>query len=119
MYPSTTDAKARDDRNAQLIMLQPSGWVTKIGHVHSADKRPEPQAVQTDSSGTQANQRLMREASTTRRASKRKECPTDMENDRNRARNMETSLETQMVHTSPEMSQDIHTTQSRPSVEDT
>jgi hypothetical protein len=92
MYRSTSGTPAIEEKNAQLTMPQSGGWETRTGHGPLADERLKRQAMPMENLNTPMTQRLEKEAATTRWASKWKECPSDMDNQRNRARNQETHV---------------------------
>jgi hypothetical protein len=98
MYSPTTDAEAMAESTAQLTMPQSCGREARTEHRHPADKRLAQQVVQMDRSGTHWNLMSVREAYATRRASKRKKCPTELENNRNRARIGELSGDANGTH---------------------
>ena len=84
--------------NALQTTPQSGGWETRIGHGISTEQSQEPITTQTDQSA--AGTRQITERKTQR---KRKECPTEVEQNHNRARLTKRTQMTSEVQASSEV----------------
>ena len=80
-YPLESAARATTEMNALQTTPQSGGWEARIGQGISTEQPQEPIAMQTDQSA--AGTRRITERKTQQ---KRKECPTEVEHNHNRAR---------------------------------